>query len=142
MGSQTKTEQEIITCSRCHKQVVWNFATSRRNVGYPENGKICDHCENMEAFVDMSNCLFDEAIHWEYSFHQLCCGNKDQDGHEEFEKFLAFRKHIGKNDPPYWEIKKKILLKMFPSFVLSPEMKQKYVEAEASWEEKFFSKKK
>ena len=124
--------KQKFTCPKCHEVATYNFALSRRNVGYADNGKICNKCATTEAFVDESDWLSDDVIHWEYSFHQLCCGNATQDGMKEFDKWLRFRKAIGKHDPPLWEVHNKIWLKMFGTS-LPDKMRQEYIEQEESW---------
>ena len=102
------------TCPRCHLETNDFPAITRRNVGYAENSKICSNCGELEALVDWADDIT-SMIHWEFSFHQMCCGNATQDGHDEFHKFLAFRKLVGKHDPPLWKIEWLIWEKMFGS---------------------------
>ena len=99
-------------CPRCHLETDDFPAITRRNVGYAENSKICSNCGELEALVDWADDIT-SMIHWEFSFHQMCCGNATQDGHEEFYKFLEFRKRVGKHDPPLWKIEWLIWEKMF-----------------------------
>ena len=73
---------------QCKSDQVWNFATTRR----PANdsaSKICDQCAKYEALVDYCDNIVESGLlHREYSFFQLCCGNKEKSGHEKFLEFL------------------------------------------------------
>ena len=130
-----QVHDEVWKCPHCHQDVTGFPALTRRNVGYAENKNICSNCGQLEALTDMADDIT-PMIHWEFSFHQLCCGNATQDGQEEFYKFLAFRKKLGKHDPPLWKIEWLITKKMFvnanfDSFVET--FKPRYDEIEASW---------
>ena len=107
------SDLENIHCYKCKSDQVWNFATTRR----PANDsatKICDQCAKYEALVDYCDNIVESGLlHREYSFFQLCCGNKEKSGHEKFLEFLKFRKDNGKNDPSPKEIDSLIWQKMF-----------------------------
>jgi len=140
MSSQAHDENREWHCPKCNKDVVGFPALSRRNVGYAENKNICSDCGQLEALVDMADDItaHEQLLHWEFSFHQLCCGNATQDGQDEFYKFLAFRKKLGKHDAPLWKIEWLITKKMFhvpdsKMEVFVAKSKPRYDEIEASW---------
>ena len=112
MKNEKIESRKLWRCSRCDIETSEFPALSRRNVGYVENGRLCNSCSELEAWVDMADDIT-PMIHWEFRFHQYCCGNATQDGHEEFRKFIAWRKRIGKHDPPLLEIEWMIHKKMF-----------------------------
>ena len=138
--SEQENPDSVWHCPHCNQDVTGFHALSRRNVGYAENAKICSNCGELEAMVDMADDIT-PMIHWEFSFHQLCCGNATQDGHEEFHKFLAFRKKIGKHDPSLSEIEWMIFSKMFSTAnrkVWLEKSKPRYDKIEASWNNKSY----
>ncbi|MAF36965.1 hypothetical protein CL622_07650 [archaeon] len=136
--SKQKNWDEEWHCPKCNKDVTGYPALTRRNAGYEENANICSKCGEYEAFVDMAEDITDpeQILHWEFSYHQMCCGNATQDGHDEFHNFLKERKKIGKKDPPLWKIEWMIFKKMFPdaiSDVFMKKSKPKFDEIEAGW---------
>ena len=135
MSKLTRVVREAWTCPKCHLETTDYPAITRRNVGYPENSEICSNCGELEALVDYADDIT-PMIHWEFSFFQMCCGNATQDGHEEFYKFLEFRKRVGKHDPPLWKIEWLIWEKMFQvtdQKAWNKTFKPRYVEIEAKW---------
>ena len=137
MSKLTREVRGAWTCPKCHLETTDYPAITRRNVGYPENSEICSNCGELEALVDYADDIT-PMIHWEFSYFQMCCGNATQDGHEEFYKFLEFRKRVGKHDPPLWKIEWLIWEKMFGSTpdtkkLWNKKSKPRYVEIEAKW---------
>ena len=135
MSKLTREVRGAWTCPKCHLETTDYPAITRRNVGYPENSEICSNCGELEALVDYADDIT-PMIHWEFSFFQMCCGNATQDGHEEFYKFLEFRKRVGKHDPPLWKIEWLIWEKMFQvtdQKAWNKTFKPRYVEIEAKW---------
>ena len=135
MSKLTREVRGAWTCPKCHLETTDYPAITRRNVGYPENSEICSNCGELEALVDYADDIT-PMIHWEFSYFQMCCGNATQDGHEEFYKFLEFRKRVGKHDPPLWKIEWLIWEKMFQvtdQKAWNKTFKPRYVEIEAKW---------
>ena len=135
MSKLTRVVREAWTCPKCHLETTDFPAITRRNAGYPENSEICSNCGELEALVDYADDIT-PMIHWEFSYFQMCCGNATQDGHEEFYKFLEFRKRVGKHDPPLWKIEWLIWEKMFQvtdQKAWNKTFKPRYVEIEAKW---------
>lgn len=136
--SKQKNWDELWHCPKCDKDVTGYPALTRRKAGYKENANICSDCGTHEAFVDMASDITENEamLHWEFKYHQLCCGNATQNGHDEFHKFLGLRKRLGKKDPPLWEIELLIWKKMFRNVdenVFINRSKSRYDEIEASW---------
>ena len=123
---------ETWNCPHCEENSTGYPALSRRD----NKTDICSKCGEIEAFVDMSDCLSDDFIHWEFRFQQLHCGNDKLDGHDTFHDFLKFRKSIGKNDRPLWQTEWSILSSMFPKADYEAFMstqKSQYDKIEESW---------
>tara|TARA_R110002020_G_scaffold183812_3_gene380268 strand:- start:3490 stop:3849 length:360 start_codon:yes stop_codon:yes gene_type:complete len=99
-------------CPKCHKNLIWNFATTRRPAKHGYNA-ICDQCEKYEALVDyMDNIADTDLLFHEHIFFQMCCADGDKSGDQRFEEFLEYRKKIGKHDPTLENIHKLIFAKM------------------------------
>ncbi len=142
--SKQKNWDEEWHCPKCNKDVTGYPALTRRNAGYKENANICSDCGTREALIDMVEDITEDErmLHWEFIYHQMCCGNATQDGHDEFHKFIAFRKKIGKKDPPLWKLEWLIFSKMCSDTgshanyeAWKKTGKPRYDEIEASWEE-------
>ena len=126
------TQTTTWTCPHCDKEVTGYPALSRRD----NKTDICSKCGEIEAFVDMSDSLPENIIHWEFRFQQICCGDDKQSGHDVFHKFLQFRKKIGKHDKPLWEIEWLITKAMFPKAkydVFMSKLKPQYDQIEEKW---------
>ena len=68
------TQTTTWTCPHCDKEVTGYPALSRRD----NKTDICSKCGEIEAFVDMSDSLPENIIHWEFRFQQICCGDDKQ----------------------------------------------------------------
>ena len=114
LSDEERREREI-TCSKCGKDVIWNYALTRRNCGYDHNARICDDCSDTEAIIDMRQSMTSQMLEWEYSFQLMCGGNADKHGPHEFNKFMIMRKVMGKMDPPLWQVHLIVMQKTFPN---------------------------